>query len=419
MEIIRRVAIIDVLRNARFRFLWFAQASSQIGINILTFALALRIYELTHKNTAVSILALTVAIPALLFGAVAGTLVDRYDKKMVLFFCNLSRAVAVLGFLLTRESIFFIYLLLIAISVITQFFVPAEAPTIPLLVEKEDLLSANGTFTLTIFATMLAGGLLAGPLLDLIGIDRTFLFIALLFGLASYFISRLPGQTALSFLQRRSRNFHPEDIFVALENGWMSRLKQEFYEGIDFLRSHRKVRTALLILVGSQTVVASISSLLPGFADQVVKIPINDASVFLLGPAILGIISGALFVSQFGHFLSRDKIINSGIFCVGLFLLLLGWGRTVGLAQFFLFALGFSNALIDVTSNTALQEGTTEAVRSRVYGVLTSLGGAFFILPIIFSGILSDILGVGEVLMIFGGLIIVVWLVKIGKVRLL
>lgn len=412
----RKIAFLDVLHLSSFRLIWLAQLFSQIGINLTAFVLALRVYDLTHRNTAVSILTLSIIIPAALFGLLAGVLVDRYDKKVVLFLCNFARAIIALGFLFTSESFFMILFLAFLISLVTQFFIPAEGPMIVSLVPRTKLLAANGLSVMTIFLTMLLGGLFAGPSLTVFGLTGTIIIIAAMFLLAAFCVSQIPGQTILSVLRRR---FHPDAISdslgAALNHGAGQRFRKELVEGIAYLQQNKTVFFAVLLLVGSQTVVASSSNLLPGFADRVLGISINDASVFLLGPAILGIISGALFASQFGARLSRRNLVNTGVVFVGLAVICLGLSRVVLVAQAFLFFLGFSNALIDVSANNLLQTKTHDDVRSRVYGVQTALSGMTFILPMILAGSFSDLFGVDKVFLAAGGLILILWLTTIRK----
>jgi len=77
--------------------------------------------------------------------------------------------------------------------------------------------------------------------------------------------------------------------------------------------------------------------------------------------------------------------------------------------------MGGFNAFIDVSANTLLQKKTDEKLRSRVFGVLTSLGGMFFILPVLFLGILSDLAGVGPILLGQGVLIFGLFIFKIRR----
>ena len=68
-----------VFRNRPFLLLWLAQASTQIGGNMVIFGLTVIIAKSTGSVTAVSALILTFLVPAVLFSAVAGVYVDRLD----------------------------------------------------------------------------------------------------------------------------------------------------------------------------------------------------------------------------------------------------------------------------------------------------------------------------------------------------
>jgi MFS family permease len=404
-----KIAVWEILKIRSFRALWLAQLFSQIGINLLTFVLAIQTYNLTGRNTAVSLLTLSFIVPQALFGSLAGVIVDRYDKRVVLFLTNFSRALVVLLFLFSQETIIFIYFLAAVVSLITQFFVPAEAPIIPNLVPQKNLLTANGVFTLTIFITMLAGGLFAGPLLGLLGLDKTIFIVFVVYLIASLNVIQIPGQSILPALKRNLGLF---------KNCWgfevVKRIKSELIEGKNYVLKNNKILLAMSLLVGSQTVIASITTLLPGFADANLHLNVNDASVKLLGPAIFGIVLGAVVVSQFGRKIIPSRAIPTGIFGAGLFMILLGFAPNILFAQLFLFGLGFFNALVDVSCNTILQAETAEQIRSRVYGVLTALGGLVFALPVILSGTMSDLFGVDRVFAGFG-VIIIIALLKINK----
>ena len=63
---------LDVFRNRSFLLLWLAQASTQIGGNMVIFGLTVIISKATGSTTAVSALILTFLVPAVLFSAVAG-----------------------------------------------------------------------------------------------------------------------------------------------------------------------------------------------------------------------------------------------------------------------------------------------------------------------------------------------------------
>ena len=110
-----------ILSNHNFRMLWFGQICSQLAVNTLLFVLALRIYQTTTSNTAVSGLFLAFGVPSVLFGLIAGTAVDRLDKRRVLMYCDLIRALVTVGLLFTSHQLLIVYLFTFLNAVITQF----------------------------------------------------------------------------------------------------------------------------------------------------------------------------------------------------------------------------------------------------------------------------------------------------------
>jgi MFS family permease len=130
----------------------------------------IRIYEITHSNSAVSVMVILTTLPNIFLGALAGVLVDRWGRKPVMFFSHFLRVFGVLAFLISAETLGWLYALVFLISIITQFFFPAEAGTIYQLVkDKKLLLTANSLFSLTFFASVILGNVLAGPFLLLFG----------------------------------------------------------------------------------------------------------------------------------------------------------------------------------------------------------------------------------------------------------
>ncbi|MEX2012909.1 MAG: MFS transporter, partial [Candidatus Levyibacteriota bacterium] len=118
------------------------------------FVLIFIIYGLTQSNTAVSGLILSFTVPAILFSLISGVYVDRWSKKKVMLITNIVRGMLVLPFLIVDLNLGVIYLLTFLIAVATQFFLPAEAAIIPLLVPKKLLISAIAVFGLGLYTTL-------------------------------------------------------------------------------------------------------------------------------------------------------------------------------------------------------------------------------------------------------------------------
>jgi len=71
------------------------------------------------------------------------------------------------------------------------------------------------------------------------------------------------------------------------------------------------------------------------------------------------------------------------------------------------FITGFGISFVFIPSNSTIQIETSEEMRGRMYGLLSSLIGAVSFLPVILAGGLADLFGVGAVIVGVGVLMII------------
>lgn len=399
-----------VLGLRSFRSLWFGQVCSQLAVNTLLFVLALRIYQNTASNTAVSGLFLAYGIPSVLFGLIAGTTVDRLDKRKVLVMCDIARAFFVIGLLFFSHQVAIVYVLTFFNAVITQFYVPSEAPLIPKLVPKELLVTANSLFSFTFYSSLAIGTILAGPFLRWFGPQGIFFFIAALFLSASAFSSKIAPQSEGTMGIRHILKFNPGYLF--------SRIWTDLFEGIHYITGSRTLFDSIMLLTGTQIIFALLGTLGPGFADRVLGVDVRDASLLIVAPAVLGILSGVIWVGSRGYRLKSERLIQIGVNCAGVVLMIIAitvrlfrmpafsWVYTSNLVfpieMVLFFFLGIANSLLDVPANANLQRKAQGSMRGRVYGMLTAFVGGVGILPVIAGGLLADNIGVAKVIFVLG-----------------
>jgi MFS family permease len=410
-----------VLQNTGFRHLWIAQIFSQIATNTMLFVLALRLYQATGSNTAVSGLFLVYGIPGLLFGMVAGTIVDKLENRKILLVCDLTRAVIAVVLSIIPTHVPLIYTLTFVNSIINQFYVPAEAPTIPFLVPKHLVVGGNSLFSFTFYSSLAIGSIIAGPVLRLFGPREVFWVLAACFAIASYHVWQLPKFVEMS---------RPiSDFFLYSVPHLFTRLWANIHEGIVYVRQSKNLTDALSLLIGTQIILVLLGTLGPGFADKVMEIDVRDSSLFITGPAVLGIVLGALWVGSISTRIAPKKLINIGVLSAGFILILVSvlvrlarvpslefiLPHTVALpvAIGLFFLLGVANSLLDVPSNGILQSSSDGNLRGRVYGMLTAGVGGVGILPVVAGGLLADTIGVGKVILCVGLLIFIYGLYRV------
>jgi len=390
-----------VVKNINFRRLWLAQITSQIALNMLIFVLAIKVYQETRSNTAVSLMLLSFGIPSIIFGIIAGGLVDFFDKRKVLLFCNAVRTALLLAFFLFQSNLVALYVLIIITSILTQFFIPSEAPSIPQLVDPSEILTANSLFAISFYLSTITGFVISGPMIKIVGHTNVYLIMVILMSLATYFVFRLPP-----IAQKKGH------IDLGTDLSFIGKIIED---GLLFIKSNERIEQSLILMTFSQALIATLAVLAPGFADRVLHIVLTDASFLVMGPAALGLIFGAILVGGYGNKFLKGSIILVGITIAGFTLLFLSFipivsqfGNSLYLALILLFLLGVSNSFISVPANTILQQDSKSDMRGRVYGVLTSATGGVSLLPVLFSGVLADAVGVDHTLSVIGCVILIV-----------
>jgi MFS family permease len=419
-----------VFRNRPFLLLWLSQLFTQIGGNMVLYGLTVIVVEATHSKTANSLLILSFLVPAVLFSAVAGVYVDRFDKRGVLVATNLLRTALFVLLWLAGANVLVLMALNMLISTVTVFFAPAEAAMIPQVVPRRQLLAANGIFTLTLNAAFALGFALLGPIVvTLLGAPALILVVGACYLVAAGFCWTLPPSPAIVA--------DGGAITADAEEAMGSTLGQ-LREGIAFIRVNPRISWSLLYLGIAASLVGVLGVLGPGFATEALGLEPKDFVVVVL-PLAFGIVMGILLLNSFGHLLPRRRLIEVGLVALGILLFLIAAAgpisrflqnaeRAAGLATALadltsllavvvLFAMlaGIAYAFVAISAQTQLQEDIPEDVRGRVFGVLNMLVSTASFLPIIIVGPVADVVGTTTVIYAVGVAIAVSGVLSIVK----
>ena len=96
-------------------------------------------------------------LPAFLFGPIAGSLVDRLDRKKIMIAADLGRATLYLSMAFI-EQLWAIYLLSFVIECLSLLWTPARDASLPNLVPRRQLANANSLVLVSAYATLPLGG---------------------------------------------------------------------------------------------------------------------------------------------------------------------------------------------------------------------------------------------------------------------
>jgi MFS family permease len=432
----------DVIKNRHFLKLWMAQLLSQTAQQIVNFALVLQVDQIAKSSTAVSGIIIAFTVPAILFAAIAGVFVERNSKKTMLVITNLGRGVLVL-FYLAPEFINdavgvlpIFYAVTFVFASVSQFFNPAEASMIPLVVKQRELVPANSLFNLTLTATTLGGFVLLGPLLlatilhnNFSGLYVIIFILCIAAAILTYFLPQdRPGDTAAA---RRQRGEHVGVGAVAVgateiaKSGFRAAW-DELREGWTFIRRDSVIMSAILYWSIAIAVFMVLGTVGPGFLDRVLHLQQSDL-IYILLPGGVGMVLGVLLVGRISHPGNRQTMINYSLFAAGAMLLLFAAVEPIvrwlfglsgqqppsmlmlGIMGFLTLLLGMFNSFISVPAQTALQERSPQQIRARVFSAFYTVSNTIIIVPVPIAGALADkVIGYPATIALVGVVVLVV-----------
>ena len=160
-----------------FLLLWGSQTVSQLGTAVTDYAVIIWVYS--RKGTASSVTLLTVCtfLPTIFFRFLAGSVVDRRNKKRIMLIADLLAACGSLAVLVLHSAevlqIWHLYIINFLLSLMNAFQEPASFVAVSMLVPEEHYARASGLqgfsgAAVSILAPALGALLLAGGGLDLV-----------------------------------------------------------------------------------------------------------------------------------------------------------------------------------------------------------------------------------------------------------
>lgn len=228
-----------VRSNKNFRRLWYGQIVSQLGDWLDSVALFALLLRLTGSGQAVGLLFVAEFLPGALIGPMAGVLIDRLPRKLVLIASDLVRALLVLCFLLVRgpEDIWLVYLVVALKFGTSAFFEPARSAILPSIVSREELVAANAISGATWSAMLALGAALGGLIAGLFGAETAFIVDAATFLLSALLIAGVkPGERAAAATDQAT-----EAPAATPRTATLAAFFHELREGMAYVVSRRDV----------------------------------------------------------------------------------------------------------------------------------------------------------------------------------
>ena len=396
-----------IFQNQNFRLLWTSQVFGQSAQNAIFFVQMVMIEGLTRSSGLVGLMVLVFNLPSILFSLLSGVVIDRFRKKSILLFCNLSRIFVVAAFIFFHRYTWgvglltAVYVLTFILSTIGQLSDPAESAMVPLLVPPQQLLTANSVFHLLFNVAQVLGLMFLAPLsLKLGGIDGAFATISLTYLITAGLIWPI--------------SVHEPQPDPRLTQDVLPHLWRELKAGWQFIIAKKSVLIAICQhgLITALTMIIAV--LAPGFVTRVLGMQPTDA-IYIFFSAGLGMFLITMWTGHLGHRFHRETLVAAGLLVTGLALVgftFVAWNSETAAGSIvkpspqvilqvvsMALALGAGGTLAVVAAQTIVQERSPLEIRGRVIAaefLLTNLVG---LLPMLVISGLADFIGIPTVLM--------------------
>ena len=355
-----------------FLLLWGSQTVSQLGTAMVDYALIIWVYGQTGTASGVTLLTLCAFLPTILFRFLAGSFVDRCDKKRVMLIADLAAACGTLAVLVLYSrsalQVRHLYVINFLLSFMNAFQEPASFVATSLLVPKEYYTRAGGLqgfggAAVSILAPALGaillsfGGLKTVLLCDLATFAAAFLVLLLLI--------RLPEQ------QKEQQEKEP--------------FAKTCMAGIRFLKEHKAILriTLFLAVINFLAKLGNDGMLSPYILGR----PGNNQPVLgaVQSAVAVGLLAGSLIAAAMKPVGNRTRLIfiTTGLIFTGNILLCLTdrpWLWCA--ANIWSYALA---AVMNANMNTVMRESIPLEMQGRVFSAKSTLQN-FTIPPALFLG---------------------------------
>jgi len=398
------------LFNKNFLLLWQGQTISRFGSQFYIMAMQLWLYRETGSGTLIGNILLVSGIVAVIMGPIGATLSDRYSRKKIVIFGDVTRGIlvlilTVLIFQIPQETniiIIGIFIVAIYSAIIATLFGPALSASIPDMVPKEALQGANsmgqGAGQIATMVAQAAGGLLY----PIIGAPLLFLFngISFLYAAISEFFVTIPQDI-------------PEKKMILREE--LTSFWDDLVEGFRYIIQRPGLRDTVLISAVMAFFTAPAGLLLLFFINDTLNVAIGwygaVLSAYTLGILIGTIIAGVTRMTP----QTRGKVILIFIFTQAIGYGIFGFVRN----EYLVVVLGLLNGVVTgfilVYFMTIVQIATPSEKRGRVVGILATINGLFSPFAAGIAGRLVDILDKNVSMIFFAsGIIMTVFVIFVS-----
>ena len=353
------------LRHPDYRRLWTSGIVTMIGAQLTVVAVPQQIFQITGSSGYVGLAGLFGLVPLIVFGLWGGALADVMDRRKLLLITNTGTGVTALAFWVQAAAGARNVWIVLGLFAVQQAFFAVNQPTrsaaIPRLLPPEQLAAANSLSMTVMQFGAIAGPVLAGVLIPVVGLSTLYLIDSIALLATLWAVWKLPALPPTGTARRA---------------GFRTVL-----DGFVYLATQR-----ILLASFAVDVIAMVFGMPRALFPQIAQETFGDPATggVALGLLFASMSAGAVLGGVFSGWIPRIRRQGLAVvICIALWgLAMVGFGLAVGFTGHGL-GLGFGLGLalgcsafggaVDMISAalrmTMLQSVATDEMRGRLQGV--------------------------------------------------
>ncbi len=382
-----------IWNNKQFLFVLAGYTLSIIGDNFTTIALNYWILTITGSAKLVSGILIIYIVMNLFLGSFAGTLADRFERRKLMLFTDLIRAILTISLAMTVSlglPIFIVYLIVVLLAFFSIFNGPALQASIVDIVGKNSVNDAIGMMTLMDNIGRIVGFGLGGVLVAILGSGKAIALDACSFLISAVFII-MARKFPVHLTEKDSHSFY-----------------SDWRKGFQYI--WQKPFTKFIILILPFLFMFFTSSLM---LIQVISVKDWHANSFefgLIEAAIpIGYFLGAFFLLFFKSIIQkyRWKLTMYSVMLLGPLYFIISMLDQTMKAIPFVIIIGILFSFSTMIFNILLRELIESEVQGRIFGILGSLTSIAPPFALTIISVLADRYGSAFMLSIDGVLMLI------------
>lgn len=362
-----------------FVIVWLGQVVSLMGTGMTRFAITIWAWEETGEASALALVGFFAFAPTVLFSPIAGALVDRWNRRLVMMVSDLAAALSVLVLLLLALTdmlqIWHLYIAGAFTATFEAFQFPAYSASVTTMLPKDQYARASGMLSMAQSASSIGAPVLASILLVTIGLSGILIIDVLtaLVAIGTLLVVHIPQPEASEVGQVSRGSLWSESLF-----GFRYIFAQPSLLGLQTIFFFGNFIGGLSFAVIPAYILAS--------TDNNELILGSVQSMFGIGGVV-----GGLLLSVWGG--PRRKIhgVLLGHFFLGVFgKVLLGLGRTVPVWMAAQFCFGLLIPVLNGSNQAIWQAKVAPDVQGRVFAARRLIAQVAGPISMLFGGFLID-----------------------------